>query len=42
MNVVEILRREQSYSTLDIQEDRNRGIYWCNMHADLLDSPGRR
>lgn len=41
MNVVEILRREQSYSTLDIQEDRNRGIYWCNMHADLLDSPGR-
>jgi DSF synthase len=41
MNVIEMLRREQNYNTLDIQEDRNKAIYWCNMHADLIDTPGR-
>lgn len=41
MNVVEILRRDHNYTTLNTQEDRNRGVYWCNMHADLLDNPGR-
>ncbi len=41
MNVIEMLRREHSYNTLTTQEDRHKGIYWCNMHADLLDTPGR-
>ena len=41
MNVIEMLRREQSYSTLATQEDRHKGIYWCNMHADLINNPGR-
>jgi DSF synthase len=41
MNVIEILHREQNYSTLGIQEDRAKGIYWCKMHADLLNHPGR-
>lgn len=41
MNVIEMLRREHSYSTLATQEDRHKGIYWCNMHADLINNPGR-
>lgn len=41
MNVIEMLRREYNYSTLSTQEDRHKGVYWCNMHADLIDNPGR-
>ena len=41
MNVIEMLRREHTYNTLNTHEDRSKGVYWCNMHADLLDSPGR-
>lgn len=41
MNVIEMLRREHTFNTLNTHEDRNKGVYWCNMHADLLDKPGR-
>jgi len=41
MNVIEMLRREYTYDTLDTQEDRHKGVYWCNMHADLINNPGR-
>lgn len=41
MNVIEMLSREQNFRTLDIKEDRSRAVYWCNMHADLVDIAGR-
>jgi DSF synthase len=41
MNVIEMLRREHNYTTLATQEDRHSGVYWCNMHADLINNPGR-
>jgi DSF synthase len=41
MNVVEILQREQTYHTLSIEEDRSKNVFWCKMHADLMNNPGR-
>jgi DSF synthase len=41
MNVIEIPLRDQNYSTLTVEEDRQQHVYWCKMHADLLKAPGR-
>lgn len=41
MNNVETLHVAPRYNTLRTHEDDERGVYWCHMHADLTDNPGR-
>lgn len=33
--------RNQAGQTLRVVEDNERGVYWCNMHANLAQMPGR-
>ena len=39
MSAVHLLQRPAS--TLRTIDDHDRGTYWCNMHADLAQAPGR-
>ena len=39
MSAVHLLQRPPS--TLRTIDDHDRGTYWCNMHADLAQAPGR-
>lgn len=39
MSAVQLLQRPQS--TLRTREDHEHGTYWCHMHADLAQEPGR-
>jgi DSF synthase len=39
MSAVQLLPRPQS--TLRTSEDHEHGTYWCHMHADLVQEPGR-
>ncbi|HST44333.1 MAG TPA: crotonase/enoyl-CoA hydratase family protein [Luteimonas sp.] len=41
MSVVQQLHVAPRYSTLRHIDDSERGVYWCNMHADLAGAPGR-
>ena len=41
MSVVQPFHRVNTGQTLRVVEDPERGIYWCNMHANLLAMPGR-
>jgi DSF synthase len=41
MSVVQPLFRNDAGDTLRITEDLSRGVFWCNMHAQLGNQPGR-
>jgi len=41
MSVVQPFHRVNTGQTLRVVEDPERGIYWCNMHANLIAMPGR-
>ncbi len=41
MSVVQPFHRVNTGQTLRVVEDPERGIYWCNMHANLVAMPGR-
>jgi len=41
MSVVQQLHCAPRYNTLRLVEDAERGVYRCNMHADLAAAPGR-
>ena len=41
MSVVQQLHCAPRYNTLRPTDDSERGVYWCNMHADLAVTPGR-
>lgn len=41
MSVVQPFHRVNTGQTLRVVEDPERGIYWCNMHANLAAMPGR-
>jgi DSF synthase len=41
MSVVHPFYRNDSYRTLRTIDDAERGVYWCYMHADLGNAPGR-
>ncbi len=41
MSVVQPFHRVNTGQTLRVVEDPESGIYWCNMHANLLAMPGR-
>lgn len=41
MSVVQPFHRVNTGQTLRVVEDPERGIYWCNMHANLAALPGR-
>lgn len=41
MNNVEKLHIAPRFSTLHIEEDPEREVYWCHMHADLAQRAGR-
>lgn len=41
MNNVEKLHIAPRYNTLRTNEDIEREVYWCSMHADLVKKPGR-
>jgi DSF synthase len=41
MSAVPLFQRTFSYRTLRTDEDPERGIYWCHMHADLSERVGR-
>jgi DSF synthase len=41
MSVVQPFHRVNTGQTLRVVEDPQRGIYWCNMHANLAAMPGR-
>jgi DSF synthase len=41
MSVVQLLTRHESGQTLRVVEDQKGSIYWCNMHANLVQAPAR-
>jgi DSF synthase len=41
MSVVQQLHCAPRYNTLNTIDDPARGVYRCNMHADLVSAPGR-
>lgn len=41
MSVVQPFHRVNTGQTLRVVEDPERGVYWCNMHANLAAMPGR-
>lgn len=41
MSVVQLLSRHESGQTLRVVEDHKRSVYWCNMHANLVQAPAR-
>ncbi|MEO6365671.1 MAG: crotonase/enoyl-CoA hydratase family protein [Luteimonas sp.] len=41
MSVVQHLHCAPRYTTLRPVDEPERGVYWCNMHADLASAPGR-
>lgn len=41
MNNIEKLHIVPRFSKLHIEEDSEREVYWCNMHADLASRPDR-
>jgi len=41
MSVVQPFHRVNTGQTLRVVEDPERGVYWCNMHANLVAMPGR-
>ena len=41
MSVAHPFPRTNSGQTLRVVEDPSRGVYWCNMHANLAEMPGR-
>ena len=41
MSVVQPFLRVNTGQTLRVVEDPERGVYWCNMHANLAAMPGR-
>ena len=41
MSVAQPFLRSESGQTLRVVEDIERGVYWCNMHANLAVMPGR-
>ena len=41
MSVVQQFARNDAGHTLRVVEEIERGVYWCNMHANLAAKPGR-
>ena len=41
MSVVQPFHRVNTGQTLRVVENPERGVYWCNMHANLAAMPGR-